>query len=110
QNQLKLKIERFIIEHLAHPNLSPKMIAEHLGVSLRHLYRPFEEQQQSIHGYILQKRLEKIAFELKDQKNQNVSITEIAGRWGFSDSSHFSKTFKKYYQIAPKQYRQITCS
>ncbi|MDN5625310.1 MAG: transcriptional regulator FeaR [Acinetobacter sp.] len=110
QNQLKLKIERFIIEHLTHPNLSPKMIAEHLGVSIRHLYRPFEEQQQSIHGYIQQKRLEKIAFELKDQKNQNASITEIAGRWGFSDSSHFSKIFKKYYRVAPKQYRQITCS
>lgn len=105
QNQFKIKIERFIVEHLTHPNLSPKMIAENMGVSLRHLYRFFEETQQSIHGYIQQKRLEKIAFELKDQKNKHASITEIAGRWGFSDSSHFSKTFKKYYQVTPKQYR-----
>ena len=110
QHHVKLKIERFIMAHLSHPNLSPKMIAEQIGVSLRHLYRCFEEQQQSIHGYIQQKRLEKIAFELKDHKNKHVSITELAGRWGFSDSSHFSKTFKKYYQVTPKQYRDQSYS
>ncbi|ANF83395.1 AraC family transcriptional regulator (plasmid) [Acinetobacter sp. NCu2D-2] len=104
QNQLKLKIERFIIEHLSHPNLAPKMVAEQIGISLRHLYRLFEDQQ-SVHAYIQQKRLEKIAFELKDYKNKHLSITEIAGRWGFPDSSHFCKIFKKYYQVTPKKYR-----
>lgn len=108
-NQLKHKIERFIIEHLNQPSLSPKIIAEHLGISLRHLYRLFEEQQ-SVHTYIQQKRLEKIAFELKDQKNKHLSITEIAGRWGFADSSHFCKIFKKNYLLTPKKYRDQSLS
>lgn len=105
-DNLKIKVERFIVENLSHPNLSPKLIAEHIGVSLRHLYRLFETEQQPIHKYIQCKRLEKIEFELKDKKNVKISIMDIATRWGFIDSSHFSKTFKKNYGMSPKLYRE----
>ncbi len=103
---LKLKAERYILENLAHINLSPKVVADHIGVSLRHLYRLFVVEQQSVNKYIQMKRLEKVEFELKDLKNKKLSITEIALKWGFGDSAHFSKIFKKVYGISPRQFRE----
>ena len=50
-------------------------------------------------------RIEKIQYELKDGKNKSLSITEIALKWGFGDSAHFSKLFRKMIGLSPKQYR-----
>lgn len=106
-DSLKLKAERYILENLMQSNLSPKAVADHIGVSLRHLYRLFMVDQLSINKYIQMKRLEKAQFELIDLKNKKLSITEIALRWGFGDSAHFSKIFKKVYGISPSQYRTV---
>ena len=38
-------------------------------------------------------------------KQKVLTISEIAFEVGFNDSSHFSKTFKKYYGVAPSQYQ-----
>jgi AraC family transcriptional activator of tynA and feaB len=32
-------------------------------------------------------------------------ISVIAHRWGFSDTSHFSRTFKAHYGYSPTHYR-----
>jgi AraC family transcriptional regulator, positive regulator of tynA and feaB len=32
-------------------------------------------------------------------------ISVIAHRWGFSDTSHFSRTFKAHYGCSPTDYR-----
>ncbi|MGN1030624.1 MAG: helix-turn-helix domain-containing protein, partial [Butyricicoccaceae bacterium] len=37
--------------------------------------------------------------------NTNISIGEIGERLGFSDSCHFSSTFKRYIGVTPTQYR-----
>lgn len=105
-DSLKLKAERYILENLSHDHLSPKLVADHIGVSLRHLYRLFETQNQSVNKYIQMKRLEKVYYELRDLKNNKLSITEIALKWGFSDSAHFSKIFKKYYGLSPRNFRE----
>ena len=104
-SHLKIKAERFIFEHLNQQSLNAQMIANHLGISLRHLHRLFEHQQQSVHKFIQMHRIEKIQYELKDGKNKSLSITEIALKWGFGDSAHFSKLFRKMIGLSPKQYR-----
>lgn len=106
--RLRAKAERFIIENLTLPNLSPQLIADHVGISLRHLYRLFLDEKQPINKYIQIKRLEKIQFELRDLKNKKLSITHIALKWGFWDSAHFSKIFKKAYGISPREFRGMT--
>ena len=106
QESLKDRAERYIIEHLAKPELNPKKIADALGVSLRHLYRLFNEEQLSLNKYIQQKRLERVKVDLLDECFRQTSITDLALKWGFGDSAHFSKIFKKAYGISPKQCRQ----
>ena len=85
---------------------TPFVIIFLLILNLRHLYRLFVVEQQSVNKYIQMKRLEKVEFELKDLKNKKLSITEIALKWGFGDSAHFSKIFKKVYGISPRQFRE----
>ena len=104
-DSLKLKAERYILENLSQTNLTAKIIADHLGISLRHLYRLFENEQQSVHKYIQMRRLEKVQYELTDNKNKDFSITDIALKWGFGDSAHFSKLFRKTVGISPKEFR-----
>jgi AraC-like DNA-binding protein len=33
-------------------------------------------------------------------------IKEAAGRIGYEDSYHFSRVFKQYYGMSPKQFRE----
>lgn len=102
-DHLRIRAERFIFEHLGQQNLNAQTIATHLGISLRHLHRLFEKEQQSLHKFIQINRIEKIQYELKE--NKSLSITEIALKWGFGDSAHFSKLFRKITGISPRAYR-----
>ena len=54
-------------------------------------------------SYIEGKRMEKAKEYLK---NNVWTVTEIAIETGYSDSNYFSKVFKKYTGVSPKQYRE----
>ena len=69
------------------------------GTSRTKFFMDFRE----VHGvspasYLRSARMEKAK---KILQNENFNITEIAGHLGFSSSSHFTRTFKKYYGIPP---------
>lgn len=109
QQELKdpvfITAERFILEHLADTDLSAVQIATHVGVSLRHLYRVFAQQNLTIQQFITEQRLIQIKRHLTDEKYKKHSITQIALRWGFQDSAHFSKKFRQYYGQTPTAYK-----
>ncbi|HWJ69444.1 MAG TPA: helix-turn-helix domain-containing protein, partial [Sphingobium sp.] len=56
---------------------------------------------------IWERRLERCRSDLSDPACQHQSITAIAYRWGYSDSQHFSRSFKTRYNVSPRTYRQI---
>lgn len=62
---------------------------------------------QSPMSYLQNYRLLKAKELLRDTE---LTVTEICYRVGFSGSSYFSETFKKYYQCTPSQYRRKTGS
>ena len=97
--------ERFILEHLQDIQLSAQRVAAHVGVSLRHLYRLFAQQNITIQQYIMDQRLEHIKKMLADHNYQNQSITQVAMQFGFQDSAHFSKKFKQKFGMTPKAYK-----
>ena len=89
---------------LQEPRLSPDMLAGRLRISVRQLYRLFEEQGDSVCRYILRQRLSRSAADLGNPRLRGESITSIAFKWGFSDSAHFSRAFKKQFEVSPKDY------
>jgi len=78
-----------------------EMLAAEGCFSAWHFHRIFKgivgENPQE---YLSRVRLEKAVMLM----NQKYSITEIALAAGFSSSSHFSQTFKKHYNVSPKQW------
>ncbi|TBW59529.1 transcriptional regulator FeaR [Marinobacter halodurans] len=99
--------ERLIDENLTAPNLNPAMLANELNISVRHLYRLFEEEGDSVCRYIQRARLQKSANDLSNPRLRQETITSIAYRWGFSDSAHFSRSFKKEFDLSPRAYRIV---
>lgn len=102
---LRAFVQKLIDDSLSQPNLTPVGLAARLNISVRHLYRLFEEQGDSVCRYIQRSRLERSADGLSNPFLRSESITSIAYKWGFTDSAHFSRAFKKHFALSPKDYR-----
>jgi AraC-like DNA-binding protein len=92
---------------LADPGLSPAMLASELHVSVRTLQRAFASAGEPVAAYIRQRRLEEALLALTAPSNR-LSISELAAYWQFTDSSHFTRAFKKRYGQTPSQYARST--
>lgn len=102
---LRSYVQKIIDESLAQTNLTPACLAGRLKISVRHLYRLFEEEGDSVCRYIQRARLERSATDLANPFLRAESITSIAYKWGFTDSAHFSRSFKKHFEQSPKDFR-----
>ncbi|HEY0079571.1 MAG TPA: AraC family transcriptional regulator [Pyrinomonadaceae bacterium] len=86
-------------------SLSLDDIAKAVGVHSTHLSRVFRRQFGCTVGeYVRQLRIEHASRQLS---TSDIPLHEIAASAGFSDQSHFARTFKRYMQISPNQYRRI---
>jgi AraC-like DNA-binding protein len=88
---------------LSEPLSLPQM-AKMAGVSVSTLYSAFE----SAHGttpmaYVKTQRLEAVRRELLALAGEQVSVTDIALRWGFSHLGHFSRSYKLRFGELPSQ-------
>jgi AraC-like DNA-binding protein len=94
-----------IAESLHDPALGPTSVAGAQGVSLRLLQRLFARQGLQIADCIAEQRLQRCRAALQDPAQAGRSITDIALTWGFNDSGHFSKAFRRRFGISPSQSR-----
>jgi AraC-like DNA-binding protein len=106
-NRIELcsRITSFIEEHLAEPTLDPSAIAAEAGISVRHLHRLLAQKGRTVGGWIRERRLEQCRSDLSDPRLRERTITDIAFSWGFSESAHFSRSFKKRFGISPRRFR-----
>ncbi|HEX8772948.1 MAG TPA: AraC family transcriptional regulator [Pyrinomonadaceae bacterium] len=85
-------------------NLTIEKIAKVAGVHPSHLARVFREQTGCTIGeYVRRLRIEFASHQLT---STDASLGEIAAAAGFSDQSHFSRTFKNYLGVTPGEYRK----
>jgi len=99
------RIETFIEEHLADPALNPAAIAGAASLSVRHLHRLFAHKGWTVGDWIRERRLERCRRDLADPRFRERTITDIAFYWGFSESAHFSRSFKKQFSVSPRAFR-----
>ncbi len=100
------KVKLFIEENLRDPELSPSLIARKLHLSDRYLRMIFSVSDEPPSAYILRRRLEECARQLRDPKWASHSITEIAFNWGFNSAPHFARSFRVRFDSSPRTYRQ----
>lgn len=97
------KINKYLDENFAN-EVTYKDINTLSGMSNYSFLNEFKTLTGSTpHQYILKRKLIKAQQLLM---NSPLSITEISYDLGFTDSSHFSKFFKKQMNISPSQYRE----
>jgi AraC-like DNA-binding protein len=99
------RIDAYIAEHLADPDLDPAAIARAHFISARQLHRLFARQGNSVTQHIREQRLERCRRDLA-RPHGTASITEIARRWGFTDPATFSRAFRAAYRTTPSAYRR----
>jgi AraC family transcriptional activator of tynA and feaB len=104
-SQLRWRIQRFIDDHLSDPWLHAAEIAEAADISVRHLHRIFSRAGCSVGDCIRERRLEHCRSDLANPSLLNKSITEIAFSWGFSNSAHISRSFRRQFGICPRNFR-----
>jgi len=100
------KVKLFIEENLRDPGLSPSVVARRLKLSDRYLRTIFAVSDESPSAFILRRRLEECARQLRDPHWRGHSITDIAFGWGFNSAPHFARTFRERFHAAPRDYRQ----
>jgi len=91
---------------LSDPGLRPADVAIRCGFSERYLRTVLRGTGESFSGYLLRRRLEHCERLLRDPAWASRSITEIAFRSGFSDTTHFGRAFKARYGLTPRDFRR----
>lgn len=99
------RIYNYINRNLSSPDLSIQKIASQCGISLRYLHQLFQPTDHTVASWIKERRLKQCYDALADPRRPIRSIAELAYRWGFSDQAHFSRSFKKRFEMPPGQVR-----
>lgn len=97
------KVFSYINEHFSE-KLTLEDLAKESSLSRTYLSKYFKELTgQTLFTYIQQTRVQYASYLLQTSKK---SIAEIAVESGFETVSYFNRIFKKYYGMAPGQFRQ----
>jgi AraC-like DNA-binding protein len=98
-------VKSYIDQHLADPDLGAEQIARAMFISARQVYTLWEAEARPLGQWILERRLEAARRELTSLRGRSQTIAAIANRWGFADSTHFSRRFRQAYGMSPREWR-----
>lgn len=88
-----------------HKNISLDDIASEINMNGKYVSVQFKKiTGEGLIEYINRKKIEESQFLLINTK---LSILEISTILNYTDQSHFTKIFKKYTKMTPKQYRNM---
>lgn len=96
-------LQRFVAAQCTDSALTPAAVAAHFRMSKRHLHKLFARSGESFGRYLLRCRLDRSRAAILGRGDR--SILEIALSAGFQDASHFARTFRRRFGIAPSRMR-----
>ncbi|MCW2086632.1 UNVERIFIED_ORG: AraC-like DNA-binding protein [Bradyrhizobium japonicum] len=94
---------RLIARHLQNPDLAPSMVADLLGVSVRHLHMLFEAAEKSFSQTVTNERLKRSRRLLREAPER--LIADIATSCGFESLATYYRVFNAAYGMAPGDFR-----
>ena len=103
------RAERYIRMNLASRELSPELVANACGISVRYLHQVFSGSGKSVGQWIRELRLQACEQQLRNVRRKE-SIAEIAYQWGFGDQAQFSRHFRAYFGCTARQMRHQAAS
>lgn len=98
------KVQDYIEHHLGQ-SLSIEELSNAAGFSKYHFSRIFQGMlHEPLAHYVNRIRMENALFLLAHRADKN--MTDIAYEMGYTDSAVFSRAFKNYYGVSPREYRK----
>ena len=94
---------RLIARQLQNPDLAPAMVADLLGVSVRHLHMLFEAAEKSFSQTVTDERLKRSRRLLREAPER--LIADIATSCGFESLATYYRVFNAAYGMAPGDFR-----
>ena len=101
-NQVSRSVRRIIQKRLTAEIPSVEIVARELMMSVRNLQNHLKKEGNSYRSLLNDVRKD---TSIKQLKNRNFSISEVAFITGFSDISVFSRSFKKWTGFTPSQFQ-----
>ena len=96
---------RYINQHFGSPDLSVAAVAGDQNISPRYLQILFETTGSTFSQHVNELRLQRAYALLTDARYQDERISDIALRSGFSDISHFNRSFHRRFGDTPRNIR-----
>ena len=98
------EVMRYIRHHIDKP-LDRETLADVAGFSVPHFHRVFTAHVgESAISYVRRVRLERAGRKLRMGA---VDITEVALAAGYDSHAAFSKAFRQYFGLSPREFRQL---
>mgnify|MGYP001470690014 CR=1 FL=1 len=86
-------------------DINLQMLSERFYLSPSHISRTFKQQfGANLSDYVSRLRIEKAKMLLADP---DIKISSIASSIGYQDEKYFSKAFKRFVGMSPKQFRNM---
>ena len=103
QDHIIQKVKAVIIDQLPSGNVTDESVARELYMSSRKLQRQLRSDDTTFTTLLNEIRQDLAQRYLREQ---DISLTEIAFLLGFSESSAFSRAFKRWMGVSPSEYRK----
>ena len=100
--QIIRTVKAYVLDHLRAATLEEAAVLVNLSSS--YLSRLFKSQTgQSFSDYLLERRMERACALLNDSRNK---IYEVSDAVGYDSPKNFSRAFRNYYHLSPREYRE----
>lgn len=94
---------RLIARHLQNPDLAPTVVADLLGISVRHLHMLFETGAKSFSQTVTDERLKQSRRLMREAPER--LIADVAAACGFESLATYYRVFNAAYGMAPGDFR-----
>jgi AraC family transcriptional regulator, positive regulator of tynA and feaB len=105
---VSMSVRMAIEARLTNPQLDVSTVSAVAGVSARYANAVLAKEGTSIARLILERRLARCRSAIEDPQQATRTLSEIAYGWGFSDMTHFSRSFRNAYGVLPSEFRRRT--
>ena len=104
---LRQQLEQWIVDHLASGAVRVSDIAKAHNVAPRTVQRAFARSGQTFGSVVRKHRIDAAR---NDLVTTHLPVAAIAYRWGFCDTSHLGREFRREFSMSPSDYRDLHCA
>lgn len=106
QSALFRRILEYMEANFMDGEMTPEKVARANGISVRYLHSLFFQAGITVSKWLWDRRLRAARDDLLDPGLRHMQVSEIAFRRGFNDPAHFSRSFRKRFDVSPCKLRR----